>query len=300
MNKRTFEKILADPNFNPMVFMEDAITEFIQRYPDRVAEDKVALGHLVNDPDAAQAIVKAVDVNDPELLGRYFESLHKSQHWRVEETCQTLLERLSALDPSNADAIFAVLKAFAPKFSSISRPSNFGNLDSVLAEAQLFELMEEALTKNGTKDWETEDWKVAVGATAGIDAFIKALKDKTLNLKGKEGGPFQLISRVAQQIKGTPQATALIEACEARWDAYVCFACGRGSGLDRRGNEAPNNVIKSISGYTLHRGGCDPDEKFPSPWQIINGDERELSFECGRCGQVFTTASGLTLHQKKC
>jgi hypothetical protein len=59
-------------------------------------------------------------------------------------------------------------------------------------------------------------------------------------------------------------------------------------------------VIKSLSGYTLHRNGCDHEGEFLSPHEIFTGDPKVLSFECAHCGETFTTLSGCTLHEKKC
>lgn len=297
MKKRTLQKILADPAFNPEKFLEQAIVEFVERYPQEVAKDTVALNHLVEDPDIAVKIVEAVDVNNPGQMARYLESL--SGNYSKEDVCCTLLGRLGEMEPGNAEAIFAVLKRFAPKYNSISRPSKFANLSDFVDQDRLFELMEEALVNEGTQDWEVRDWEVAIKTPAGVEAFIKALEGGTIKLK-TDGDFFPLISRLAKRERQTTHGLALLDACRARWTAYVCFSCGRGSGVDRNGNAADTNVIKSISGYTLHRNGCDKANEDPSPWKTINGVERELSFDCDRCGQTFTTASGLTLHRKKC
>jgi hypothetical protein len=137
--------------------------------------------------------------------------------------------------------------------------------------------------------------------------FFSWTRAEFLNLVSTAAQALQLKKRTMAHERWHAIQDKILTACEKRWkERYICYHCGKGNGVDRRGRDLASNKIKSLSGYTLHRvgtdkkEGCDPQKKYPSPHEILLGHPRKFFYTCDRCGEPFTTKSGKALHQKSC
>jgi len=295
MKKETLQRILGDPDFDPYSVVEQALVEFIERYPEKVAEDEVCLKHLVKDPECISEVAGMVNVNDAQLLGDLLASIKRSDSWDAARTLDTVLDRLREVETANVATIFEAIREAAPATRLTKMHSNF--LD-MLQQEQVDEFVKEAVEADAAERWESDDWKIAFRSDEGTKAYFQALVDGKVKFKTDT---FALISHCATVVKGDAEAEqALLTILDDRYKTYVCFKCGRGSKVDHYGHDAPNNVLKSLSGYSLHRKQCDPEGVFLSPHEIFTGDPKVLSFECASCSETFTTLSGCTLHEKTC
>lgn len=295
MKKETLQRILGDPDFDPYSVVEQALVEFIEQHPDEVAKDAVCLKHLVKDPECISEVSGIISMNDAQLLGDLLASIKRSDSWDAARTLDTVLGRLKEVETANVATIFEAIKEAAPATRLTKMHPNF--LD-MLQQEQVDEFVKEAVEADAAERWEPEDWKIAFRSDEGTKAYFKALVDGKIKF---QTSTFALISHCATVVQNDPEAKeALLTILDDRYKTYVCFKCGRGSKVDTYGHDAPNNVIKSLSGYTLHRNQCDPEKQFLSPHEIFTGDPKVLSFPCGNCGETFTTLSGCTLHEKTC
>jgi len=297
MKDSTFQRIVGDPGFDPHGIIEDALVEFIKRHPSKVARDRVALKWLVKDPTIIQDIVGVVSINDLEMLEPFLESVEKHDGYQQGSVKNHIIGCLINVEPKNVDAVFTmVVKAWNPRPKVI--PEAFINL---LRPEQVDEMTQTMLDNKAEMQWDEVDWNVATRTPFGIKTFVDAFVSSKVEISN---GIFPVISQVTRAVVGTPDAGRLLHAVDRKWNTYVCFACGYGANLDhgryrRRGNQTPK-LIKSLSGYTLHRQKCDPKDGFLSPHEIITGKPKQLDFSCDRCGETFNTKSGLTLHRKAC
>jgi hypothetical protein len=295
MKKETLQKILGDPQFDPYTVLEQALVDFIQSNPEEVAKDEVCLKHLVKDSECISEVSGIIDMNDAKLLGDLLASIRRSTSWNASSTLDKVLNRLKEVDAANVSATFEAIKEAAPATQLTKMHPDF--LDA-LQQEQVDEFVKEAVGTDAAERWEADDWKIAFRSDEGTKAYFAALVDGKVRF---QRDTFSLISHCATVVKGDPEAEqALLTILDDKFAGYVCFKCGRGSKLDSYGHEAPNNVIKSLSGYTLHRNQCDGEGEFLSPHEIFTGDPKVLSFPCGNCGETFTTLSGCTLHEKSC
>lgn len=296
MRDSTFQRIIGDPDFDPHGIIEDALVEFIRNHPQKVAQDRVALKWLVKDPTIIESIVKVVDLNDLEMLEPFLESVEKHDGYQQTPVKNHIIAHLTKVKPENIDAVFTmVVKAWNPRPKMI--PTEFLNH---LRPEQINEMTQAMLDNKGEMNWDAEDWKEAIRTAFGTQTFVDAFVSSKVTISEPI---FPIISQIARSVAGTPDADRLLHAVDRKWDTYVCFACGYGANLSphhyRRRAPAPK-LIKSLSGYTLHRQKCDPKNEFLSPHEIITGKPKQLEFSCDRCGETFTTLSGLTLHRKVC
>jgi len=292
MKERTLHKIMGDPEFNPGIFIEEAIIEFVKQHPLKVAEDKVALRHLIADSDIAPSLHAVIDINDPDMIESWLATMKQGQSWNKNEVCAKFIGRLSQVEAANSEAIFKVLNRYTSDFECLTRPSTMMSLANIFGPANLASMIVElAVIKKATRGWVKEDWDAVFAQAIDHMVFIEALEEDRVIMRYSNGtsqneNNFRTISEVAKAVKGTAAQERLIKICKKSWHEYVCFKCGR-------------DQIKSISGYTLHRKKCDSQNVYPCPWETFYGIPRELSFRCD-CGADFTTSSGLTLHKKAC
>lgn len=286
MQDSTFNKIIGDPNFDPHVILEEALVEFIKNHPTEVAKDRVALKWLVRDSSIIHDIVTVIDINDVEMIPVVFDTIEKIswEHSRI-RTKAELIKKLRDTKPDRVTDLLEIIKDKAPSTRLGDYPEKF---IEQLAADQIDSLVVSAV-QAGSEGWRTEDWKIAIKTTTGFEAFMEALKQRKVSFSSDT---FQLVSQCARTAT-QGEYKAILLGLFADLNSYVCFACGRGTGGE-------TDLIKSLSGYTLHRQKCDPDDAYLSPDEIINGKPKTLSFPCGRCGEVFSTASGLSLHRKAC
>lgn len=298
MKDRTLHKILGDPEFDPSIFLEDAIKEFVSKHPTQVAQDKVALRHLLEDIDVITNLVDAIDVHDVNMISKFMTTLAESE-WQRNEACKNLVKRLAGEDLISAE-VTGVVADYATTFPCLWCLSDSYGILAKVSNNFVGQLARSVVNGGGTRTWDYHDWRIAL-ESGGVspEDFVNALKKQKVSLipitttkRGRNDTTnFWTISEVAKAIAADESLrwlrNELLDACNERFDSYACFCCGK-------------EPIKSISGYTLHLKSCDKGNQYPDPWQIFHGQPRELSFKCERCGQKFTTTSGLTLHSKKC
>jgi hypothetical protein len=288
LQESTFRKIVGDPDFDPYGIVEEALVEFIKRHPEKVATDRVALKYLVQDPSIIDTIAQVIDINDLETIPVALDTAKRIQwdHSR-QRTRNRILNKLKGAKPENVDALLQIVKDKAPETRLGSFPSEFIDM---LTDEQGDELVVNAVQAGSTDGWHSSDWKIAIRRPAGLDAFIEAIKKGVV---AHQTDNLQLVSKVAVAVKGQRDKERVLLGMFSDLNSYTCFCCGKGTtGQD-------NDIIKSLSGYTLHREKCDPGNEFPSPDEIITGKPKTLEFPC-ECGEVFTTSSGLSLHRKAC
>ena len=301
MDKKTLHKILQDPDFNPAIFLEQAIVDFVSRNPEKVAEDAVALRHLIGDTNVAPRVFKLVEINDLHLVKTYLKAIRAMQgYYDQGSALRQLTSKLHRLHKENVAEMVKMLKENVGKIAGLNEPSSLVKIADIMNKDDLEEMIVMTLKSAGT-DWKVDDWDVATKIDVGITKFIMKMKEMSIN----EEEMFNFMSRLAHRVKGTEFAPLLLDKIKEKWSTYICFKCGKGKGPWRAASWRPpkgkNDFIKSISGYTLHRKTCDPKDEFPSPHEIITGRPMELEWECERgCGATFTTSSGKTLHEKKC
>ena len=68
MKNTTLQKILSDPNFDPSAIFEEALVAFIERNPQRMAEDKFIYKYLIEDIDLVRIMAKTINPNAPNFL----------------------------------------------------------------------------------------------------------------------------------------------------------------------------------------------------------------------------------------
>jgi hypothetical protein len=305
MQDSTFNKILSDPNFDPHGIIEDALVEYIKNHPEEVAKDRVALRWLVLDSTILGEIVNVIDINDIEMITPFVNTINKpsSDGWSKENTIKTLIKKLDRLKPENVDQILKIIAGACGSFNPSQLPTTFVNSMSV---EQINWFVDNAVRKGAEVVWTAADWDIVTRTKMGTTAFVNCFSAGRMPLT-KES--FQIISKCAKAIQvnagclDNEEKRMMIRRVDQDWQSYVCYKCSCGTNVgrfSRRGTNPDTNVIKSISGYTLHRQKCDPQNLFPSPHEVFFGKPKTLSFECHGCGEVFTTTSGLTLHRKSC
>lgn len=301
MKKRTLHKILQDPDFDPAIFLEEAIVNFINQHPVKVAEDKVALRHLVSDSDVAANVFQLVDINDLDLVKSYLTAI-PGMNYNQAGAVEIMTAKLGNVKEENVGKMLEMIKESIGKIYGLDTPKSLKHLAPIMVDDDIDKMMTIMLGQAKLESWQPDDWEVAIKTKDGQKALLKTLpKVKILEVK-----MFQLISRLGTALEGTQSAKELLEVIRAKWSTYICFKCGKGKGPYKphtysRKNRGTNDFIKSISGYTLHRKGCDKENEFLSPHEIINGRPMKLKFECElACGATFTTLSGKTLHEKSC
>ncbi len=300
MQKKTLHKILQDPLFDPAIFLEQAIVEYIKKHPVEVAKDKVALRHLVGDPSTAANVFQLVDINDLDLVRSYLQAIPGIPYGQS-DAVSALTERLHKLREENVAEMLEIIKESIGKVSGLDTPKSLYHITPIMGENDLDEMMTIMLKNASLTLWKPNDWKVAIKTEDGQKALIKTIPKISIN----DADMFQLLSLLGTTLKGTKLANKLLELIRTKWKTYICFNCGKGKGpwkpISYRPERGKNDFIKSISGYTLHRKKCDPENKFLSPHEIIEGRSMKLRWECDRgCGATFTTLSGKTLHGKTC
>jgi len=294
VNKSTVHKILSDPNFDPSMVFEQALVEFIEQHPATVAKDEVCLKHLVKDPEVCHNIVSIIPMNNSKLLGDFLLSI-KRMNWGSPGVSAKILTRLDEVEPEN---VCEILETIKKSFAAARLTRMHPEFIDKLTQAQIDEFVKEAAATASIKNWKNNDWEIAFKSEEGIQAFLSALVEDRLTLKR---GMFGLVATCAKAVAGNAERrAAILQYLDDNYEGYVCFKCGRGSGVDSNGKRKDNDKIKSLSGYTLHRSSCDPSNEFLSPHEIFSGSPKVLSFKCGWCGETFTTSSGRTLHEKKC
>jgi len=279
VQESTIQKILGDPNFDPGIILEDALVSFIRNYPRKAAEDKVALKYLVRDVDIIEQMKDVVDVNDAENLATFIDTVKRSTSWARDRALRAIVDNLQDVERENIDAVFEVVKS---KLSDIRLGKIPTRFFSFLTLGQTEEMVANAVRRGSTKRWKATDWVVALRVSIGEDLFLEALEKEHVKL---DADTLRIVSNMAISVKGDPVKERILLAVEDSFDGYVCFGCGK-------------EPIKSLSGYTLHRKSCFA-ATVRSPHEIIMGRPKSLKFRCA-CGEIFTSRSGLTLHEKTC
>jgi hypothetical protein len=298
MNDRTLRKILGDPQFNPDDILGPALSDFINLHPEEIAKDKVAIKYLAEDPEVVHLVMDVIDWQDFNMVEKILGAIAQMR-WQKADVVNKAFTKMTHANHENLPKVFSTIKKHVASLSLL--PNSLGELPKIFSPEQISELIDEMSANPAT--WGPKDWAVAVRSKECIEAFLARLAANTVNLVMGCDEDFQTISVAAEHIKRLnlgDYSVKLINFCKNKWKSYVCFKCGKGCGKNFHGKLIESHLIKSISGYTLHRKKCAPNGEFKSPWEIFFGMPRELQFNCDRCGQPFTTTSGLTLHSKSC
>jgi hypothetical protein len=299
MKKETLHKILSDPNFDPSSILEEAIVSFVSKNPERLAEDEVVYKYLIRDPSLASQMQKTVDINNIENLKVFLHTASKADHWVANSVKASFINKLDNVVDENIDAIFELV--VTRKIDVTSNPSGMRSFGRKLSDDQLDRLLRVAKTADRVRTWNAEAWDAFLTTSFGIDTFIECLKKGNIIPRPYDGSNFfRKMSEIIKAEGSSPRSMEILNWCKSEYDSHICFKCGRGCELDASGNHRESNVIKSLSGYTLHRQKCDPENEYPSPWEILFNEVRTFEYPCKFCGEVFTTTSGRTLHENKC
>jgi hypothetical protein len=329
MQEDTAQKILSDPDFNPGGIWADALMEYMKDHPTKVADDAVAMKYLVQDPTVAPFLCRLIDINNIEQVNTCIKAISKckSRHL-IDPASRDFLEVLEekthdrqAIEDIiiNNIIVFSSVKVLSDHDTHISdrivealigseyRPTTeshkaWGFLTKYPSGA--FKFIERAKTKNGAWWMHAERSKMELYRQERKHGRRRNKDEWEMMKKAIPANAFQNFSTAVKTIESKAnacRAAEIISITKTLWpNHYVCFRCGKGSGWDRYGRPNEKRQLKSKSGYSIHRKKCDPNNKFPSPHEIFLGEERDLEFACRMCGETFTSASGKTLHEKRC
>lgn len=309
MNEKTAQKIMADPRFDPTTFFDKALEVFVKTKPRTLAGlSGVALEYLIADSTEVCSMVRngLVDVSNEIHVDNFMKAL-AGVTWYQREAMETFTKLMLN---SDSDYAFNAWLENIKVFDFMQHPKWYRQWHNILKNQNAIKPVMEKLDEYVSQNWEVESIELLLeSGTEGRSLIAKWLPHAEIHpwsarywkRENVTRNEFQIISMACQIEKDNPEfLQEMIEACNAKWEAHVCFNCGGGCGFNTKSEKSRNNIIKSVSGYTLHRKKCDPDNLYPSPWEIATGEPRKLEFKCWKCGLVCSTQSGLTLHYKKC
>jgi hypothetical protein len=305
----TIERILSDPDFDPREndLIGQALVAFMKANHKKVAQNEVAVKWLLKDKNVAHEFVSEVDITNPHVVRQFLRTMKRSSF--AHSALPLLFQRLKK---AMTDEVFEEV---------LDSVDNLYHLHWFEYKPGQRERMVTAFKVKGVFPTERKDWWEAFRTPEGLEWFINLIPNAAHSssefLSWANEEFLNLVSQAAKALQGRkglmPQeaydalATTMLKAIERRWpESYVCFCCGKGNGVDKKGRSLESNKLKSLTGYSLHRlgtdkkEGCDPGRDFQSPHEILLGHPRKFVYTCDQCGEPFTTKSGRTLHKKTC
>ena len=329
MQEDTAQKILSDPDFNPAGIWADALMAYLKINPIKVASDAVAMKYLIQDPAVAPHLINLIDINDTDRVRTCLKAVSKCDaNHLIWGAARDFWEQQYRVKLDNQQTIEDIIVENIGVFSEVevlseNRHRISDNIIKALANSEfkphvdrnhkawafLTRYVSGALVFVDAAKYQERAWWMH--AERKKMAFYKEQRKFYKYQKSKEEwekmrkatpvSPFQNFSTAAATLKHSTSRAEVIGVVKNLWpNHYLCFKCGKGSGTNRSGHIDEKKQLKSKSGYSIHRKKCDPDNEFPSPHEIFFGEERDLEFACKMCGATFTTASGKTLHEKRC